>query len=114
MPTVPSPATLAHVRAMNTSQQPDRRLSVTSQQSFESVQENYPSQSQLQPGSNVGPLGIPRPRRTTSRPSSLQPPPRASALVQGNVAKRNKALRELLETEKTYVEGLELISEVSK
>ncbi|PVF98226.1 hypothetical protein CPB86DRAFT_758889 [Serendipita vermifera] len=111
MPTVPSPATMAQIRAMNTSQQQDRRLSVTSQQSFESTQENYPPQSQLQPGSNATPSGISRPRRMTSRPSSLQPPPKASALAQGNVAKRNKVLRELLDTEKTYVEGLELISE---
>lgn len=116
MPSVPSAAALAQLRAASV-QKAEHRVSVASQQSIE-------SQADFQRGTeSAGPWvaspvsnASPRPRRSMSRPSSLQPsslqpPPKASAMTASTAAKKKKVLRELLDTEKTYVEGLEFIDE---
>ncbi|KAG8859458.1 hypothetical protein FRB91_007858 [Serendipita sp. 411] len=111
MPTVPSPATLAQLRTANPHLK-DHRVSVASQHSLESQPENPNGQRN---SAYITPSPIssssPKPRRSMSRPSSLQPPPRTPTIASSTIAKKKKVLRELLETERTYVDGLELINE---
>lgn len=114
MPSVPSAATLAQLRTANMNAKKDHRLSVaSSQQSTDSLPEGqrvgeYSNHS----SSNNKGFPSPKPRRTMSRPSSLQPPPKTSMVTASTVAKRKNVLRELLDTEKTYLDGLEFINEV--
>ncbi|KIM31655.1 hypothetical protein M408DRAFT_327129 [Serendipita vermifera MAFF 305830] len=110
MPSVPSSAALTQIRAMNIASAKDNRVSVVSQQSFDSLSENQRGSENVHYIPNSpGAIASPKPRRT--RPSSLQPPPKVTAPVPGTVIKRRKVLRELLDTERTYVDGLEFINE---
>jgi len=109
MPSAPSATALAQIRTANLSA---NRVSVASQQSYDSLSENQRAPENLHHAlSSSGAMVSPKPRRTKSRPSSLQPPPKATA-VPGTAIKRRKVLRELLDTEKTYLYGLEFINEV--
>ena len=110
MPSVPSATTLAQVRAINNINAKDNRVSVASQQSFDSLPESQrgPEHAHYIPNS-PGAIVNSKPRRI--RPSSMQPPPKVGP-VPGTVIKRRKVLRELLDTEKTYLDGLEFIDEV--
>lgn len=115
MPSVPSGDALSHIKTANANVKKDHRISVASQQSFDSLPENQRvGEANKRHSSHVMPVPIPKPRRTMSRPSSLQPPPKTSMATTSNVAKRKKILRELLDTEKTYLDGLEFINEVCR
>jgi hypothetical protein len=109
MPSVPSSVVLAQIRTANRNA---NRVSVASQQSYDSLPEHQRASENIHYiPSSPGAIASPKPRRTKSRPASLQPLPKA-AVVPGAVIKRRKVLRELLETEKTYLDGLEFINEV--
>jgi hypothetical protein len=109
MPSVPSPTVLAQIRTANLS---PNRVSVASQQSYDSLPENQQtSENTHYIPSSPGAIASPKQRRTKSRASSVQPPTKA-AVMPAMVIKRRKILRELLETEKTYLDGLEFINEV--
>ncbi|KAG8829352.1 hypothetical protein FRC17_006716, partial [Serendipita sp. 399] len=111
MPTAPPPGVLAHIRAANPHLK-DHRMSMASQHSLESQSENLNGQNtNAYNMSSPVSSSSPKPRRSMSRPSSLQPPPKAPAINPSTTAKKKKVLRELLETEKTYVDGLEFINE---
>lgn len=116
MPTVPSATTLAQLRTANIK---DHRISVASEQSFDSLPENAAANRTAAGGlkTSASHALLPaytRPPRLKSRPSSLQPPPKVSNLTAGASARRKKILRELLDTEKTYLDGLEFISDVCR
>lgn len=114
MPTVPTGPALAHLRTANVNTRKDHRVSVASQQSTDSLpesQQRIGEHGHYNSSHSAG-IPIPKPRRTMSRPSSLQPPPKTSTVTVNMVAKRKKVLREILDTEKTYLDGLEFINEV--
>jgi FYVE, RhoGEF and PH domain containing 5/6 len=113
MPSVPSQVTMAQLRTANMNAKKDHRVSVASQQSTDSLPEGQRvgEHSSHNSSNNIG-FPSPKSRRTMSRPSSLQPPPKTSMVTASAVAKRKKVLRELLDTEKTYLDGLEFINEV--
>jgi FYVE/RhoGEF/PH domain-containing protein 5/6 len=115
LPAVPSQAAIAHARAA----QSRHRFSVAATGSLPEEQQQQPQQQQPQPQQQaitsninyVDPGHIPRQRRTTSRPSSLAVPrpPRPSASASGIEHKRTQVIREILGSERSYVDGLDLI-----
>lgn len=111
LPAVPSQAAIAHARAAQ-SQSVSNRLSVAATAAIGSL----PEEQQPQPSSyinNIDPgpqSSIPKQRRTTSRPSSLAvPPPPRPPRPSGIEHKRTQIIREILGSERSYVDGLDLI-----
>ena len=98
LPAVPSQAAIAaHARAR--AAEPSNRFSVAAIQQ---------QQHKIDPG----PQNIPKQRRTPSRPSSLaipQRPQRPTATASAIEHKRSQVIREILDSERSYVDGLDLI-----
>ena len=85
------------------------RQSVASLASFESISEHGASRSSI-----ASPTKKSQPRRTTLEPRRKGVRVRGyRAPDEGAEAKRRKVIEEFYETERTYVQGLDLIYEVS-
>ena len=109
LPSVPSQAAIAHARAAQASNSSNRfSVAAIQQQQQQQQSVSHKSRNNVDPG----PQNIPKQRRTTSRPSSLaipQRPQRPTATASVIEHKRTQVIREILDSERSYVDGLDLI-----